>query len=201
MERFPNVSLRLIGFSAGARVALEIARRLGRRTSAIELVSPAAPLQLGEFLQRMEGRAVFALARDAPLVFPAVVWLQSLLAEALPRRVFRLVFAHPAGGDAALAASPAFEAAVTAILRRSLGSARRGYAREILDIVHPWTEILPQITAPVRLWQGDLDNWTPPDMAQALADALPGAPALILMPGLSNYSTLKEALRSLAHPS
>ena len=201
VERFPEASLRLIGFSAGARVALEIANRLGGRIGAIELISPAAPLQLGDFLPRMEGRAVFSLARGAPSVFPAVVRLQSLLAEILPRRVFRLVFAHPSGADAALAAEPAFEAAVTSILRRSLGAARRGYAREILDIVHPWTDILPRVTAPVRLWQGDLDNWTPPEMARALAEALPGAPALILLPGLSHYSTLREALRSLTDPA
>ncbi len=194
--RFAGAPLRLIGFSLGARIALEAALRLGGRVSAIELIAPAAPLQLGDFLPRMEGRAVFALARDTPALFGAVVWLQGVACALFPERMFRLVFAHPAGGDVALAADPAFAAAITALLRRSLGPGARGYSREVRAFTRPWDDILPRITAPVRIWHGAADNWTPPDMAAALVIALPGATAAHALEGLSHYSTLGRALRA-----
>ena len=186
--------LRLVGFSAGSRVALEIAFRLGHTVSQIDLIAPAAPLQLGDFLPRMEGRAVFTLARDAPGLFPAVVRLQGALAAFAPRALFDIVFAHPAGEDAALARDPAFAAAAIAMMRRSLGAGAAGYRRELVDFVRPWDDILPRIQAPVRLWQGSVDNWTPPDMARALARVLPGAAPVTLFDDLSHYSTLRRAL-------
>lgn len=61
--------LRLVGFSAGARIALEIAARLPASVTRLELISPAAPFELGDFTPRMEGRQVFTLARRAPGFF------------------------------------------------------------------------------------------------------------------------------------
>ncbi len=197
-QRFPDGDIRLIGFSAGARVALEIAHRLGSRIGQIDLIAPAAPLQSGDFMPRMQGRAVFRLARHAPGLFPAVTWLQGRLGNVAPDRLYRMVFAHAVGEDAVLAADPAFQSAITDVMRRCLGPAARGYAREIIDFVRPWDGILASVTSPVRLWQGDLDNWTPPDMAEALRAALPGAAPVRLKSGLSHYSTLRWALNELA---
>lgn len=197
-EKYAGGQIRLIGFSAGARVALEIAHRIGRRVSHIELISPAAPLQSGDYIPRMEGRALFNLARYAPGLFPAVTWLQGRLAGIAPERLYRMVFARATGEDALLSSDPEFQAAITDVMRRCLGPAARGYAREIVDFVQPWHGILAGINTPVRLWQGDLDNWTPPDMAAALHAALPGAAPFEVQPGLSHYSTLRWALRVLA---
>ena len=197
-QRFPDGAIRLIGFSAGARVALEIAHRLGARIGQIDLIAPAAPLQSGDFMPRMQGRAVFRLARHAPGLFPAVTWLQGRLGNVAPDRLYRMVFANAVGEDAVLAADPAFQSAITEVMRRCLGPAARGYAREIIDFVRPWDDILARVTSPVRLWQGALDNWTPPDMAEALRNALPGAAPVRLQNGLSHYSTLRWALNELA---
>ena len=197
-QRFPVGKIRLIGFSAGARVALEVAHRLGARIDRIDLIAPAAPLQSGDFMAKMQGRAVFRLARHAPGLLPAVTWLQGRLGAVAPDRLYRMVFANAAGEDALLAADPAFRSAITDVMRRCLGPAARGYAREIIDFVRPWDAILDRVTAPVRLWQGDQDNWTPPDMAEALRAALSGAEPVRLHGGLSHYSTLRWALRELA---
>jgi pimeloyl-ACP methyl ester carboxylesterase len=197
-QRFPVGKIRLIGFSAGARVALEVAHRLGARIDRIDLIAPAAPLQSGDFMAKMQGRAVFRLARHAPGLFPAVTWLQGRLGAVAPDRLYRMVFANAAGEDALLAADPAFRSAITDVMRRCLGPAARGYAREIIDFVRPWDAILDRVSAPVRLWQGDQDNWTPPDMAEALRAALSGAEPVRLHGGLSHYSTLRWALRELA---
>ena len=197
-QRFPVGKIRLIGFSAGARVALEVAHRLGARIDRIDLIAPVAPLQSGDFMAKMQGRAVFRLARHAPGLLPAVTWLQGRLGAVAPDRLYRMVFANAAGEDALLAADPAFRSAITDVMRRCLGPAARGYAREIIDFVRPWDAILDRVTAPVRLWQGDQDNWTPPDMAEALRAALSGAEPVRLHGGLSHYSTLRWALRELA---
>ncbi|MEY4838200.1 MAG: hypothetical protein RLZZ475_2059 [Pseudomonadota bacterium] len=63
---FPDGPLRLVGFSLGAAAALRVAPHLGERVERIDLVSPAAPLQLGDFLGQMAGAPVFraALATD-----------------------------------------------------------------------------------------------------------------------------------------
>ena len=137
-QRFPVGKIRLIGFSAGARVALEVAHRLGARIDRIDLIAPAAPLQSGDFMAKMQGRAVFRLARHAPGLFPAVTWLQGRLGAVAPDRLYRMVFANAAGEDALLAADPAFRSAITDVMRRCLGPAARGYAREIIDFVRPW---------------------------------------------------------------
>jgi Predicted hydrolase of the alpha/beta-hydrolase fold len=67
--RFPNGPLHLVGFSLGAAAALRVAPLLGERVRQIDLVSPAAPLQLGDFLGGMAGAPVFraALAGHWPL--------------------------------------------------------------------------------------------------------------------------------------
>ena len=57
-----------------------------------------------------------------------------------------------------------------------------------------WREVLAQTSAPVTIWQGDADNWTPPAMADALAAALPGPVTLHRLPGCSHYSALRRAL-------
>jgi pimeloyl-ACP methyl ester carboxylesterase len=190
--------LRLVGFSAGARVALEIAGRLKGRVSRIELISPVAPFELGAFLPRMAGRNLFALARGAPYLFPGVTWLMSRLGDGWPKQLFNLVFADPAGADAALVRDPSFAAAALASLRRSNGPGAPGYAREILACVRPWDVDLATIEVPVRIWQGSVDNWTPPDMAGALQARLPNAEPMRLLAGLSHYSTLRHALGELA---
>ena len=196
--RYAPAPLRLIGFSAGARVALELAGRLKGRISRIELISPTAPLELGDFVPRMEGRRVFTLVRDAPGLFPAWTWTMARVGGWFPRQVFKAVFAHPAGADAALAADPAFAAAVTAMLRRSVGDASSGFRREILACVHPWFIDLATVDVPVRIWQGTVDNWTPVDMAQALQALLPNAEPMRLLDGLSHYSALRHTLVEIA---
>lgn len=187
----------LVGFSAGARVALEVAGRQPAGVSAVELIAPAAPLELGDFLPDMQGRPVFETALHRPQSFGRLVWAQGLLARWAPALLYRIVFAKPAGADAALARDGAFRATVTAIMRESLTKGAAGYSREILDIVRPWSDMLSHVAAPVRIWRGDADNWAPPALSDALASRLPNCVEVRTLPGLSHYSTLVAALTAL----
>ena len=65
-------SLRLVGFSMGTFIALNLAQRLGDRISRIDLVSSAAPLSTGDYLPAMAGAAVFRMARTQQKLFSAV---------------------------------------------------------------------------------------------------------------------------------
>ena len=92
------------------------------------------------------------------------------------------------------ARSPALFAAMAAILREGLGHGRANYVREIGAYVRDWSAILPAIRHPVTLWHGAEDNWSPPAMAEALAERLPYVTALHRLPGLSHYSALRAWL-------
>ncbi|MEQ1689631.1 MAG: hypothetical protein ABL874_13745, partial [Sphingopyxis sp.] len=97
---------RLIGFSLGAMAALQIAERLGEAVERIDLISAAAPLQLGDFLPHMAGRPLFELAAHHPGLFGLVAGAQGLLARFAPRLLARSLLATGMGADAALFADP-----------------------------------------------------------------------------------------------
>ena len=188
----------VVGFSLGARPALEISGRLAGIVDRVELISPAGPLELGHFLPRMEGRLVFGVARTAPWLLPPLTWAQARMVNLAPHRLLNLMFANATAADVTLVADPCFVAAMIQLLKQSLSGGAAGYQREIRAYVKPWSSVLARVSAPVRIWQGGADNWTPPDMARALQAALPNAEPMRLLDGLSHYSTLRLALRELA---
>lgn len=190
--------LTLIGFSLGAPIALAVARELGERATHIHLVSPAAPLQLGDFLGQMAGGPLFRMAARSPRLFRAVARLESLIARAAPVFLFDRLFASAAGDDVALARDPAFRAGMAGVLRTGLGRDWQGFAVEVEAYVRDWRSDLSAVDAPVTIWQGEADNWTPPAMAEALAAALPGPVTLNRLPGCSHYSALRAALSQIS---
>ncbi len=194
VERFPHGPLTLIGFSAGARMALELSVKLGDRVDDIILISAAAPLQSGNFLDDMAGRMVFVAAQRSSFGFTALTAMQSVLARLAPSTLYHKVFSTAAGADAALKSHALFKQVVQSIIVKTLQSGAAGYQREIQAYVQQWGEVLPRVTAPVTIWHGTADNWTPITMAEALINMLPNIAAVHRMDGLSHYSTLKAYL-------
>jgi pimeloyl-ACP methyl ester carboxylesterase len=184
----------LIGFSLGGFRALQVAAELGPQVRRLHLVSAAAPLECGAFLEAMAGRPVFEAARRSPRLFAALSLWQGWLARAAPGAMFRLLFGSAAGGDRILAADPDFQAELSAILRSSLTKGRRGYMRDVNAYVRPWAERLPRVAAPCFIWHGVEDNWSPPAMASALAERLAPVAQVEMLPGLSHYSALRTAM-------
>jgi pimeloyl-ACP methyl ester carboxylesterase len=196
-EHFPGGPITLIGFSAGARMALELGVKLDGRVNEIILISAAAPLQTGEFLKEMAGRNVFGAAQHSPIAFRALTWMQSQLARFAPNRLFHSIFASAQGSDAALKSDAHFKRVIQSVIIKTLQSKSVGYRREILAYVRPWSDLLPCVKAHVTLWHGTSDNWTPIGMASALEAALPRVRAVHRLSGLSHYSTLHTALVAL----
>jgi len=185
----------LVGFSLGGAMALRLAPLLGEQVLRIDLIAPAAPLNLGEFLPQMAGGAVFGMARDHPRLFALLCRVQGLAARFAPALLVKALLADTRGGDAALARDPAFRALLASILRETFASGGKGYRAEIAEYVGDWAHHLDAVTPPITIWQGDQDNWVPPAMAQALAAHLPVPTRLELLPGLSHYSALQWYLQ------
>ena len=193
----PNGELKLVGFSLGAHAALQVAPHLGGRVVQIDLVSPAAPLQLGDFLGGMAGAPVFRAAMAGRLPFAALTAVQAQVARFAPRKLAAALMAKAKGADRALAGDPQFIGALAASLRTSLIDQRAAYAAEIRAYVGDWRADLARVRQPVAIWQGDEDDWTPPAMARALAEALPERPPITMHAGLSHFATLRHYLANL----
>lgn len=188
--------LHLVGFSLGAVAALQVAQRLGRKVSRIDLISAAAPLELGDFLPQMAGRAVFDGASRNTRLFNGMTVVQGQLARFVPSLLLRLLFATADGEDNNLARDREFRTRITGILKHAYADGACGYRREILGFVRPWSTILSEITAPVTIWHGTADTWAPIAMADCLYARLPN-PRLMRLNGLSHYSTLRAALERI----
>ena len=195
---FPDGPLRLVGFSLGAAAALRVAPHLGERVERIDLVSPAAPLQLGDFLGQMAGAPVFRAALAGRLPFAALTFVQAQVARLAPEKLAAALMANAKGEDRALATDPRFIAALAQSLRHSLLGSRAAYTSEIRAYVADWRDHLSQVHQPVAIWQGSEDDWTPPAMAEALAAALPLRPEVTMLQGLSHFSTLRAYLAAEA---
>ena len=183
----------LIGFSLGAFVALRTAACMTTPPTAIHLVSAAAPLESGDFLDGMAGQAVFRMAAQRPALFRRMTAVQGWLAAHAPRLLFNMLFASAAGADRDLAQDPSFRAGMAPLLRRALGPDRAGYLRDVAAYVTPWADRLPAIIAQTLIWHGSADTWSPPAMAACLAELIPGASDPRMLPGLSHYSCLFTA--------
>ena len=198
MQQYPDQTLALIGFSLGAAAALRVAPHLGDRVQQIDLVSPAAPLGLGDFLDGMAGAPVFRAALAGRVPFAALTFVQTQAARLAPHKMAAALMAKARGVDRVLAADPRFIASLAQSLRTSLIDQRAAYKAEIRAYVSDWRAELAKVHQPVAIWQGSEDDWTPPAMAEALAAALPGCPQLTVLAGFSHFSTLRQYLGEAA---
>lgn len=185
--------LHLVGFSLGARVALELAARLGGRVARVDLASPAGPLDGSDHIDHMAGKAVFSMAASRPRLFGVQTAIQGLIARNQPGILYRALFG--AQGEAGLDA-PGFPGRAKDLLRACFVQGNAGYKREVLAYVAPWSDLPARVKAPVTLWQGGADTWTPPRMAHRLQTLLPNA-QLNMVPGKGHYGTLQHALAHL----
>ncbi|WP_104428131.1 alpha/beta fold hydrolase [Methylobacter tundripaludum] len=183
----------VIGFSIGAFIALQTCRYLGNEVRSLHLISAAAPLDAGGFLETMAGKRVFQLAKTVPILFVLLSYWQGLLALLFPNALFRLLFASVAGDDKALSVDRAFQSGITQVLRSCFIGRVRGYVRDIRAYVQPWKDRLSDIGVNTHIWHGAEDNWSPVAMAEYLASMIPGCTSTEIFNDLSHYSCLYRA--------
>ncbi len=184
----------VVGFSIGAFIALQTCQYLGNGVRDLHLISAAAPLDAGDFLEAMAGKQVFQLAKTAPILFVLLSYWQGLLALLFPKALFRLLFAGAAGGDKALSIDHEFQSHITKVLRLCFIGRVQGYVRDIKAYVQPWKGTLSGINVNTHIWHGAEDNWSPVAMAEYLASAIPGCTSTEIFNGLSHYSCLYRAV-------
>lgn len=193
-KRHRDRPLRLIGFSLGAAAALRVAALLGNRVESIDLVSAAAPLDLGDYLPGMAGASVFQCARRYPVGFGLLSTAQSALARLSPATLFSLLFSSAKAADAQLREDPRFRDIMQQQFSDCLTSNLDVYRAEIAAYVANWSALLPRVSQPVAIFHGQSDNWSPVEMAHDLSAKLPNCRSLNVIDGLSHYSTLREYL-------
>lgn len=183
----------VVGFSIGAFIALQTCRYLGNGVRNLHLISAAAPLDAGDFLEAMAGKQVFQLAKTFPILFVLLSYWQELLALLFPKALFRLLFASAAGNDKALSVDREFQSGITQVLGSCFSGRVQGYVRDIKAYVQPWKDTLSDIGVNTHIWHGAEDNWSPVAMAEYLASAIPGCASAEIFTGLSHYSCLYRA--------
>ena len=190
----------LIGFSLGAFRALRFAADHPKRVAHLHLIAPAAPLELGDFLDQMAGGPIFRMARDHPKLFRLVTRLQALASRIAPEFFAAQIFARAQGEDTALKAKAGFLRDWGHIARQCLADGAQAYRDEITAYVAPWAELLSRVQTPTSIWYGGADNFTPPVMAEALIKKLPIPPQVRRIENASHYSTLAAALAQITAP-
>jgi pimeloyl-ACP methyl ester carboxylesterase len=183
----------IVGFSIGAFIAIQTCCHLANRVRNLHLVSAAAPLEAGDFLNAMAGKQVFQLAKAFPDLFVLLSYWQSLLALLFPKALFRLLFASATGSDKALSVDQTFQSSITKILRSCFIGRIQGYVRDIRAYIQPWKDTLADIDVNTTIWHGADDNWSPVAMAEYLQSAIPGWISTEIFIGLSHYSCLHRA--------
>ncbi len=197
-----------VGFSIGAFVALQTTRYMGGGVRRLYLVSAAAPLEAGDYLDAMAGKQVFKLARAWPVLFILLSYWQALLAWCFPKALFNLLFASAVGKDKVLAGNAEFQSRMIAILRWCFVGRVRGYARDVIAYVQPWAATLADLSVGsgigcnTHIWHGSEDNWSPVQMADDLQLAIGGSggsrgSTCTIIDGASHYSCLYEAMPAI----
>lgn len=188
-----------VGFSIGAFIALQTCRYMASEVRSLHLVSAAAPLESGDYLEAMAGKQIFKLAKAFPALLLLLSYWQGLLAWIFPKALFCLVFASSAGEDKGLADDREFRSSITKVLRTCFTSHVRGYARDIGAYVRPWKATLSEISISTHIWHGAEDNWSPTLMASYLKSAIPGCTSIEIFDGLSHYSCFYRAIPEICN--
>lgn len=182
----------IIGFSIGAHVALEVGGLLRNQVRQTHLVSAAAPINAGHFIDDMAGRLIFKLAMEKPLALSVLMRCQKIMALLAPNLLVNMLFASSTGEDKALSKRRAFKRYITPILVHCFRRRANGYSRD-LNLYLTWPSRLRNYNTSVHIWHGTEDNWSPFAMASYLYDVIPGATRIEALETLSHYSCLFEA--------
>ena len=189
-----NCNVHVVGFSLGAMAAIKLSVKHANVIRKISLISPAAPLELGDFLPRMAGRFVFQSASKSPLQFRVVTAVQKAGAGLSSELAISTMFKGSPESEHVLLKDPNFKKALVSGFNESYGKNSLAYRREIHEYVKPWSHELARIKCPVKIYHGEADNWAPIKMAYALQDKIKSSVEVVEYSGLGHFSTLRKAL-------
>lgn len=186
-------SVHLIGFSLGAMSALKLAAKMPETVAKIDLIAPAAPLELGDYLDEMAGKPIFEAARDGARL-GILSAAQGVMASVAPGLVIKAMFSNAAPSDKALLDNQGMQIMLRDGLTHCLSHHQAAYKSELRAFVSPWLDTLKEVKCPVRVWHGSSDNWAPIGLSHALVKEIGYNATLTELENLSHYSALKAVL-------
>ncbi|MEP3295516.1 MAG: alpha/beta hydrolase [Pseudoruegeria sp.] len=184
--------INVVGFSIGAMAAIKIAAARPKRVGRLTLISPAAPLSLGDFLPEMAGKPVFDLAITRPRTLRVLTFVQGLVSAVAPGFLIKQLFAKCGPAEKKLIDNKTFQEVIRHSFANSFRRHPAAYVRFVRSYVGDWSSALSNISCPVDLWHGEKDTWSPIAMSHALQEALAGPAHLNSIPDTEHYSTLSE---------
>jgi len=196
-EQADDTAFDIVGFSLGCHVALKLSVLMRERVRQLHLVSAAAPLESGDYLDDMAGALVFKLAKNSPVAFAVLSYWQSLLCRLSPRFLYALIFASAQAEDKSLSEEPGFQATLQRTLEQSYVQNLKGYMRDVREYVQPWQGLLKRCEGQTVLWHGAQDNWAPVAMADLLAKELPHVIDVQMIDNASHYSCLLNSVEGI----
>jgi pimeloyl-ACP methyl ester carboxylesterase len=162
------------GGSGGGPYAIACGVLLADRVTAVALVAPAGPrtapahgfVPLAPGPLRERGETLARLAADDPA---------GLLAFLAPDQ-------SDTDREGWAGMDPAEWELTLANLREAFRQGADAYVEDHMIVAGDWESLLPRLTRPTRIWQGDDDNNVPAESTRWLADRLPTA-ELTVLPG------------------
>lgn len=180
----------LVGMLSGAPSALQTAIRLGDAAQEVLLLSgrPPRPARRGGMLDPVN---LFRIRiEDHPWVTETLYAILRLrLSPSLVTRFMRSSIKHSPGDQAWLAANPEAVNYVAAYVGEALDKTPRGAAGEIVAFRRARNMTLAGLSAPLRIWHGEEDQFAP---LKALLDFVGDTPAEVrVLPGVGHLLALR----------
>lgn len=197
---FADGTVNAVGFSIGAMVAIKIAAARPNRVGRLTLISPAAPLSLGNFLPDLAGQQVFKLAKKHPPALKLLTAGQGALSYFAPDFLIKQLFAKCGEAERKLIDDPAFRDILKQGFANSFRRHPDAYMGFVRSYVEDWSADLNSVTCPVELWHGVQDTWSPITMSQALCKGIAGPSTLHSVQGTEHYSTLSRVCLTPLNP-
>jgi pimeloyl-ACP methyl ester carboxylesterase len=192
----------VLGVSGGAPHALACAWALPGRITGVTLVSGIGPLDRpGAFqgMNRSAGR-VMVLARRRPWLARVVVGFVVAVDRLRPGTVLQGLLRALPDPDRQMASRPEVRKSLLESYALAFRQGTRGQVRDWAIMAMPWGFRPGDITVPVRLYHGEMDDRVPLHHAQHLAGTIPRCD-LTVYPGeghLIIFSHAEELLGGLA---
>jgi pimeloyl-ACP methyl ester carboxylesterase len=168
----------VVGGSGGAPHALACGALLGDRVLRVgALVTPAPYTDDFDFLAGQADLNVkeFGAALEGPEAIEAFLqpYADELMSD--PDKVVAQISAELPEVDQAILARPEYRAIMVESFVEAIRQGVRGWADDDLAFTKPWGFELEDVTADVRLWQGELDVLAPRAHGEYVASRLPNA--------------------------
>ncbi len=165
----------VIGVSGGGPYAAATAALLVARVSGAALVSPAGPVGIPGLVPLLssEHRRIFLHLARSPHLANAVFTTMRIAVTYTPTLALRGLMSRAADIDRNILLRPEIGSNLIESMAEGLIDGISGAAQDLRLFVAPWDFQFARISAPCKVWQGDVDRNVPPAAARYLADQIP----------------------------